>query len=95
MSTRAGIRELRQHLSRYVDRVKTGETIEVTEHGRLVARLTPASDAASEIAELEARGLVVRAPSLDFASLAPPRPPRPGERLPSEILAEERAAQRY
>ncbi len=95
MSTRAGIRELRQHLSRYVDQVKTGETIEVTEHGRLVARLTPTSDAASEIAELEARGLVVRAPSLDFASLAPPRPPRPGERLPSEILAEERAAQRF
>ena len=49
MAGRAGIRELRLYLSRYVDRVKAGETIEVTEHGRLVARLTPASDTASEL----------------------------------------------
>ena len=95
MASRAGIRELRQHLSRYVERVKTGETIEVTDHGRLVARLMPASDIESDIAALEARGLVVRAPSLDFASLSAPRPPHPGERPPSEILAEERAAQRF
>ena len=95
MASRAGIRELRQHLSRYVERVKTGETIEVTDHGRLVARLMPASDIESEIAALEARGLVVRAPSLDFGSLSAPRAPRPGERPPSEILAEERAAQRF
>ena len=95
MASRAGIRELRQHLSRYVERVKTGETIEVTDHGRLVARLMPASDIESEIAALEARGLVVRAPSLDFASLSAPRPHRPDERPPSEILAEERAAQRF
>jgi prevent-host-death family protein len=95
MASRAGIRELRQNLSRYVDRVRTGETIDVTEHGRLVARLIPASDARSEIAALEARGLVVRAPSLDFASLSPPRSRRAGERLPSELLADERADQRY
>ncbi len=41
MADRAGIRELRQYLSRYVDRVKAGETIEVTEHGRPVAALVP------------------------------------------------------
>ena len=95
MTSRAGIRELRQNLSRYVDRVRTGETIDVTEHGQLVARLTPASDTRSAIAALEERGLVVRAPSLDFASLAPPRARRAGERLPSELLADDRAAQRY
>ena len=95
MATRAGIRELRQNLSRYVDRVRTGETIDVTDHGQLVARLTPASDTRSEIAALEARGLIVQAPSLDFASLAPPRARRAGEPLPSEILAGERADQRY
>ncbi len=95
MSSRAGIRELRQHLSRYVDRVRAGETIDVTDHGALVARLVPAVDTASEIATLEARGLVLRAPSLDFASLAAPRAPRPGERLPSELLAEDRAGQRF
>lgn len=36
-----GIRELRAHLSRYVERVKDGEEIVVTEHGTPVARLVP------------------------------------------------------
>lgn len=36
-----GIRELRAHLSRYVEDVKTGEEIVVTEHGKPVARLLP------------------------------------------------------
>lgn len=36
-----GIRELRANLSRYVERVKQGEEIVVTEHGAAVARLVP------------------------------------------------------
>jgi len=36
-----GIRELRAGLSRYVARVKEGEEIVVTEHGRPVAKLVP------------------------------------------------------
>lgn len=36
-----GVRELRQNASRYLTRVKAGETIEVTEHGRPVAVLAP------------------------------------------------------
>lgn len=38
-----GIRELRQHASRYLERVRHGETLEVTDRGRLVARLVPVS----------------------------------------------------
>lgn len=38
---RVGVRELRQNLSVYLRRVKGGETLEVTEHGRTVARLAP------------------------------------------------------
>jgi prevent-host-death family protein len=38
---RIGIRELRQHASRYLARVATGETIEVTDRGRPVALLVP------------------------------------------------------
>ena len=38
---RIGVRELRQHASRYLARVKSGETVEVTERGRLVALLVP------------------------------------------------------
>lgn len=42
---RIGVRELRQHASRYLEAVKRGETVEVTERGRLVARLVPVTDA--------------------------------------------------
>jgi prevent-host-death family protein len=38
---RVGVRELRQNLSVYLRRVERGETLDVTEHGRLVARLGP------------------------------------------------------
>jgi prevent-host-death family protein len=36
-----GVRELRQNLSRYLERVKQGETLTVTERGHEVARLVP------------------------------------------------------
>lgn len=35
------MRELRQHASRYLDKVAAGEVIEVTDRGRPVARLVP------------------------------------------------------
>ena len=34
---RVGIRELRQNLSVYLERVKAGESLEVTDHGQAVA----------------------------------------------------------
>ena len=40
---RIGVRELRQHASRYLERVSRGETLEVTDRGRPVARLVPLS----------------------------------------------------
>ena len=37
----AGIRELKDNLSRYIRRVEAGERIAVTAHGRVVAELVP------------------------------------------------------
>lgn len=37
----AGIRELRNHLSRYLDRVRTGEELVVTDRGTAIARILP------------------------------------------------------
>lgn len=37
----AGVRELRDHLSRYLDVVRDGQEITVTDHGKAVARLVP------------------------------------------------------
>ncbi len=34
-----GVRELRDHLSAYLERVKAGEVVTVTEHGRPIATL--------------------------------------------------------
>jgi prevent-host-death family protein len=37
-----GLRDLRHHTSEVLARVRHGETIDVTEHGRLIARIVPA-----------------------------------------------------
>ena len=36
-----GIRELRAHLSRYLDRVRDGEEVVITDRGRAIARVVP------------------------------------------------------
>jgi prevent-host-death family protein len=41
---RVGLRELRQNASRYIARVAHGETVEVSQRGRLVARIVPVRD---------------------------------------------------
>jgi prevent-host-death family protein len=58
---RIGVRELRQHASRYLDRVKLGETVEVTERGRLVALLVPPDPARDARAQLIADGRLIPA----------------------------------
>ena len=39
-----GLRDLRQHTSEVLARVRHGETVDVTEHGRLIARIVPVSE---------------------------------------------------
>ena len=39
-----GMRDLRHHTSDVLARVRQGETIDITEHGRLIARIVPAGD---------------------------------------------------
>ena len=89
------MRELRQNLSVYLDRVKAGEALDVTERGRPVARLVPL--AASELSaydRLLADGHVRRA-SGDLLELGPPLARRHGERPLSEVLGEQRDEERW
>jgi prevent-host-death family protein len=51
-----GVRELRQNLSVYLDRVKKGEALTVTEHGAAVAILRPLPAAPTVLARLVAEG---------------------------------------
>jgi prevent-host-death family protein len=55
---RIGIRELRQHASTWVAKVQAGATIEITSHGRLVARLVPLGAAATREALIDAGRLI-------------------------------------
>jgi prevent-host-death family protein len=41
MATTISSRDLEENLDRFLERVEDGETIEVTRHGRVVARLLP------------------------------------------------------
>lgn len=58
---RIGLRELRQNASKYIARVAQGETVEVTQRGRLVARIVPAAPDTWE--DLILRGDVIPAES--------------------------------
>ncbi|TMD11477.1 MAG: type II toxin-antitoxin system prevent-host-death family antitoxin [Chloroflexi bacterium] len=91
MAARVGIRELRQNASAVIRRAAAGETIEVTDRGRPVARIVPLR-AASVLDQMVAEGRATRAKGnlLDHK----PLPPVPGKPLLSEILAEMRRDER-
>lgn len=56
----AGIRDLRDHLSRYLERVRSGEELTVTDRGQPIARLVPV-DGSHTLDRLIAEGLVTPA----------------------------------
>jgi prevent-host-death family protein len=57
---RVGVRELRQDLSRYLKRVRSGERLTVTEHGRPVAVLAPWAGKGDLLDRLVAEGRLRR-----------------------------------
>ncbi len=92
MTVEVGIRELRAKLSTYLERVKAGEDVIVTERGRPVARIS-APDGMDTLARLIAEGRVTP-PS------KPKTPVRKEDLIPvrgsvTEILLEQRRSARY
>lgn len=82
-----GIRDLKNNLSRYLDRVREGEDVVVTDRGKPVARLSALDHATDRLATLIASG-VVRAPKRTSRS-------RPARRITSagsvsDLVAEQR-----
>lgn len=92
MARSVGVRELRQNLSQYLDRVKAGEDLVVTERGAVVARLIPAGATADGYAGLAAQfGATVPIERLEVvAARLAPRRPRPAGTTDA-FLAESRA----
>ena len=79
------MREARQNLSVYLQRVQAGETFTVTDHGRPVAVLGPVPSSDDPLADLVARGLAD--PPKPWGPLPEPVELSPGPPL-SQILAE-------
>jgi antitoxin (DNA-binding transcriptional repressor) of toxin-antitoxin stability system len=60
-SRNVGVRELRQNLSVYLARVKKGQALTVTEHGRAVAEFRPLPTPTDAVGRLVDEGRVVPA----------------------------------
>jgi len=82
---RIGVREARQNLSVYLDRVKRGEVFTVTEHGHPVALLSPVPPGDDPFADLVAAGRATPA-TARFVDLPDPLPSLPGSPTLSEVL---------
>jgi prevent-host-death family protein len=86
-----GVRELRQNLSVYLDRVKQGESLRVTEYGHTVALLTPLPKKDMDVLErLVAEGKATP-PTKSLKNIRLPKPGPPGLPNSQEILDEIRA----
>lgn len=89
-----GLRELRHHTSEVLARVRHGETIDVTEHGRLIARIVP-------VGERRPTPVLVRLAESGRATLAqrpgyrPRMHPGDGTDRLSEAVAELRDEERW
>src|SRR5215831_1191142 len=68
---RIGVRELNQHTSRVIERVKRGSVIEVTERGRPVARVVPVPVAQGLLDQLVSEGRAI-APTVTGPLPMPP-----------------------
>jgi prevent-host-death family protein len=87
------MRELNQHASRVIDRVRNGEVIEVTDRGKPVARVVPITDTPGLLGRLvqEGRGVPPEARGTI------PMPPIAGDarRSASEEVADGRLNERW
>ncbi len=86
---RIGVRELRQHASHYLTKVKAGESVEVTERGRLVARLVPPQRAETAVEQLVGEGRLL--PASGPRQLPKPATAHAHEPTTAEVLDELRA----
>lgn len=87
-----GVRELRQNLSVYLERVQRGEALRVTDRGRVVAMLAPLPEHATALDVLIAAGRATP-PVGRLEDLGPP-PGRPSQSL-TEALLQMRDEERY
>ena len=87
--TSVGTRQLRNHLSAYLRRVKAGETITITERGKPVGQIVPVhADLYSRLKKMAEAGVV----EWNGQSLPPyqPKAVNRGKQLLSDLVGEQR-----
>ena len=84
-----GVRELRNHLSEYLRRVKAGEILIITEHGKPIGRIVPTGQSIEErMRSLAEAGFL----AWNENKLEPSEPVavNRGDRMVSDLIAEDR-----
>lgn len=89
-----GLRELKNRLSHYVQKARSGETVLVTDRGEVVAELSPprkgsSGGAVTALEELKRKGLL-HGGARNVSSLYPPLSRALKRTSASELLDEER-----
>lgn len=82
-----GVRELKQHLSDYLDRAERGQIITITERGRPKVLLVPLPGGGDRLAEGIEQGWIT--PAAKPGSLGPSKTFRSAERI-SDVLDRDR-----
>lgn len=95
MTTQVGVRELKTHLSRYLDEVKAGGVVIITEHGKPIGHIAPPPPApsvpptlAERMQALEDEGLLQIGHGV--FSVAEPLPRLRDDILVSDLVIEDR-----
>ncbi len=93
-----GIRELKNHLSEYLRRVRHGESMLVTDRGEVVAEFSPPTRGAADaslpagLLALAKRGLVTLGAPRDGVEYQPLPRTHQGRRTAAQLLDEERGS---
>jgi prevent-host-death family protein len=91
------VSELNRQTAKVLERVKAGESLEISEYGHAVARLLPATGATGSplLDRLIAQGRAIPAANARPIPPTPPREDHDGAVMLSSALAESRDDERY
>jgi prevent-host-death family protein len=87
METSVGIRDLKARLSEYMKKVKSGQSIVITEHGKPVGRILPVATSLEERIEMLRRAGLIEWNGKKLRRIKPPAVNR-GDKQVSDIVVE-------
>jgi len=87
--TKVGIRELKAHLSKYLGKVKRGQSIVITDHGKPIGRIIPEEQSLEERVDALVQAGVIAWNGKKLKDIEPPAINRSNE-LASDIIIEMR-----